>query len=396
MRYLVILFLFVSFTSFAQINFEAGYFVDLTDKRTECLIKNEGWLRSPSSIKYKISSTSEPITLDIAELKEFSVSNARYICATAKMDTSSQKVRSLTSSRTPRWATKHIALKTLIEGKANLYLYDNGELRLFFFSVDNSPIEQLEYKLYNMVDKKDNNMQKVVTNLNYINQLQTRLSCGKEISKVATHKMKYNENFLVGYFRQFNTCSGTESTSYLSDKKKNRQAFNLKLTPGVDFSTSRVQPVYLVIEKEYPGREASFRMGAEAQLILPFNKNKWAIWIEPTYQSYKTKSPRAIEYSSIEIPVGLKHHFFLNRDFKLFLGAACVFDFPIKYLAYGYSSTPVESNRTKVNFAAGVGIEYKRFSVEGRFYSTRAGYDDSQAYGIDFKKNSVILGYRVF
>jgi hypothetical protein len=33
----------------------------------------------------------------------------------------------------------------------------------------------------------------------------------------------------------------------------------------------------------------SFRIGLEAEFILPFNKNKWAVFAEPTYQYYKTE-----------------------------------------------------------------------------------------------------------
>ena len=115
------------------------------------------------------------------------------------MDTSSQDTRSLTTSRSPAWAIKHVALKTLVEGNAKLYYYDNGKLLLFFFSVNNSPIEQFEYKQYNIIDKNDHNTLKAAQNLNYINQLQTLVSCGDE-PKVAIHKMKYNKEYLVNSF----------------------------------------------------------------------------------------------------------------------------------------------------------------------------------------------------
>ena len=33
-------------------------------------------------------------------------------------------------------------------------------------------------------------------------------------------------------------------------------------------------------------------LGIEAEFILPFNKNKWAIIFEPTYQYYKTEKTK--------------------------------------------------------------------------------------------------------
>jgi hypothetical protein len=139
-----------------------------------------------------------------------------------------------------------------------------------------------------MVDKNDHYAIKVAQNLTYVNQLRTQVSCGGLSFRDAAHKMKYRAEYLVKYFLQFNECSGVESTHYIPDKRKKRQAFHLRVTPGVDFSTSKVESVFSTTEKEYPDREVGFRMGAEAEFVLPFNKNKWVIWIEPTYQTYKT------------------------------------------------------------------------------------------------------------
>ena len=220
MQYFVALFLLLSITSVAQINFEPGYFIDRQNKRVDCLIRNEEWLRSPSSIKYKVDSTSDPVDLDVSALSEFSVSTFKYICATVKVDTSSQDDRYLTDSRTPRWAFKYLALRTLIAGKANLYQYDNGSILLYFFNVDSSTIEQLEYKVYGYVDPLETHRVRIVENMNYINQLKAQVSCGEEASKYANNKMKYNEDFLVNYFLRYNKCSGVESISYQRAKSQ--------------------------------------------------------------------------------------------------------------------------------------------------------------------------------
>ena len=82
-------------------------------------------------------------------------------------------------------------------------------------------------------------------------------------------------------------------------------------------------------------------MGLEAELILPFNKNKWAVTLEPTYTSYRKEVSG--EFSSIigvtintksnfnflNIPLGLRHYLFLkgNTSSKLFLNASLSYNF---------------------------------------------------------------------
>ncbi len=390
---LALLLLAISLTSIAQINYEEGYFVDNNNKRTSCLIKNEDWLRNPVSLEYKLNSSADPLTIQLKDLKEFQVASNKYVRATVKMDTSSQITKTLTSSRKPLWKEKDVLLKVLVEGKGDLFMLDQKDLVLFFFRVDSASIEQLEYKSYLTRDNHGDISVTINKNLTYINQLKSQVSCGEEFSKVAQNKMRYEKEFLTNYFIRYNKCSGSALNTFKPDK--NLRRFHLRITPGMDFSAAKIQYT-TAPDNDFPARETRMRIGLEAEFILPFNKNKWGLFIEPTYQSYESKSPVVIHYRSLEIPFGLRHYLYLNENARLFLNAAVVFDIPMEYSAELTRSILLEAEFFKINLAGGVGFNYKKFSIEGRYYSFRTGLDNRYGYHFDFVKSSIILGYRLF
>jgi len=392
MKLIFTLFLLISFNGFAQISYVEGYFIDNNNNKVVCLIKNEDWLRTPESITYKRNATDEPATLKKTEMREFSVLHNKYVRALVKMDTSSQSNKNLTMTRKPLWSNRDVLLKVLVEGKAKLYYYDNKDLVLFFFSVDSSGIEQLEYKSYMSTDRASDQL-KVVKNLTYINQLKTQVSCGTEFSKISTSKMKYTRDFLMDYFERYNTCSGGENIIHKRSTVQSKM-FHLKVTPGIDFSAAKVESVNPP-DQEFPSRQPNFRIGVEAEFILPFNNNKWSLTIEPTYQQYQNDLAVPITYKSIELPLGLRHYFYLNKDLRLFINGAFVVDLPLEHTAE-FSNFTLDTKRPKVNFAFGLGLNYKRLTLEGRYYTIRTGLDSTGSYHFDFTKASVIFGYRLF
>lgn len=82
------------------------------------------------------------------------------------------------------------------------------------------------------------------------------------------------------------------------------------------------------------GRNARF--GIENELILPFNRNKWSILLQPTYQYFRdsvtiksnvsTDDLYSIDYQSIELQLGVRYYAFLNENSKLFANILFVND----------------------------------------------------------------------
>lgn len=375
---------------FAQTKFEQGYFIDSNGNRTECLIRNSDWIHSPRSIRYKATANGEQITKEITEIKEFGVAGERYICRETRMDTSSQTPRTYSNSRAPEWDMRYIALRVLVEGKATLYHYDDGTLSLFFYSVDNSPLEQLEYKAYNYYVDREKYMKEGL-NLTYINQLKEKLSCGDVYTHYALNKFRYKPDFLVDYFKRYNKCSGGNADTKAT---RNKAKFYLKITPGLNLATAKVN--YTRASDKFADTEPTFRIGLEPELVLPLKSKKLSLFVEPTYVSLKTeKLEYPIDYKAIELPAGVRHYFFLNDDAKIFLNASVVFNLMLEVEAQITPNYKLDlSEKRGASYAFGGGASYKRFSLEFRYYTPHT--TDDRRYESTYKQMTFIAGFRLF
>lgn len=383
----------------AQIKFESGYFVDSNGKRVDCYIQDKEWRNNPTEIKYKLSPEGDVLTALLNELTEFSAGNNRYLKAKVQMDNSSQNMKYLTDSRAPEWVEKDVLLEVIIDSKADLFYYGDEERVLFFFRIDNSPIEQLVFKYYlTKADKtiktldtyntRGQDMLSANTNLTYINQLNTQLSCSG--MSAVTHKtMEYKRSDLTRYFIDYNQCEGSTVINYDQGFKTKT---NFSIRPGIDFSsvfTSRNSPFDSRTEKR------RFRLGVEAEFNLPYKKGKWALLIEPTFHSFEIDGLSALDFRSIEIPLGIRHYFFLGSKSRVFVNGAIEIDKPLLSEIAIPNRVFVGSKLPRMGWAAGVGFKYGKFSIEGRYHALRTYFEDETAgFLFDLEKSSVVLGYQ--
>ena len=191
--------------------------------------------------------------------------------------------------------------------------------------------------------------------------------------------------------------------------------FNLTIRPRINNSSFSVQNLLVSSSTVDFNNELGFGFGVEAEFIFPFNKNKWAFAIEPTYQSFSseeslysdyiggTKLIVNVDYSSIEVPLSLRHYFFFNKSSKLFINASYVLDFSfnssISFKSpdnFTYDNLKLKSNG---NFALGIGYKFEdKYSMEMRYQFDRDMLPLSANYVWDAKYNaiSVIFGYTLF
>ncbi len=209
-------------------------------------------------------------------------------------------------------------------------------------------------------------------------------------------------------FIRFNGCTHSAYTNFERNEKED--LFNISLRPGLNYSQLTLYSADL--RDINFGRRLGFRFGVEAEFILPFNRNKWGIIVEPTYQSYhqKTENQEAVvggvirsevDYQSIEIPVGARHTFFLNEKSAIFLDLSCVFDFNSN------SSVTLSRNdgsllnsleiESRINWALGTGYKYAdRYSLSMRYLTGREILSSYMALNSSYKTFSVILGYSLW
>jgi len=397
---LVLFFLFV-FNSYSQINFEKGYFIDNAGKKTDCLIKNIDWKDNPTEFEYKLTDNSKVENNSIVNVQEFGISNSsKYKRVTVNIDRSRVGIENLTYEKNPVFKEETLFLKGLIEGKANLFLYSDGELKRYFFNVDNSNIEQLIFKSY-LVDGEEGVGFKY--NNQYKQQIYLHLKCdGLSLENIES--LVYEKEKLVKCFLKYNNCFNSVTVNYEDGTK--RKAFNLSISSGISESSfSFYNSTNKYLQADF-GNKTTLRLGAEFEYIFPFNKNKWTIIVEPAYRYFKAEQSgniydAKVDYKAIDVSFGIRHYMFLNNKSKLFISSAFVksinLNSKIKFKGNTGNSNFSLDIRPLDTVVFGFGYKYNnKFSIELRYALEQNLLRNYFNWHSSFNSSSLIFGYTLF
>lgn len=388
---------------FGQNKYEKGYFVDNRGNKNEGFIKNMDWKNNPTQFEFKLSESSKSKTFKINDISSFGIENKmKYIRYKVNIDNSSNFTGSLSSIKEPEYNIQEVFLKQIIEGRNNLYQYTSSNTRLFFYQVKDGALTPLIYKKYLIDDNK------IAENNEYKNQLKQIKNC-EDVEEKESTGTRYTAKELTAFFAKTNSCDEGQNVNYYNIiKSQNKKLFHVSVKPGINFSSYSIESDFMPSFYNVDfGNKTGFRLGLETEFILPFNNNKIAILLEPTYQYFKaektidTSNNRGVkvEYSSVELPLGLRYYMFLGSKSKIFFNAFWIFDIvvgdsKIKY-DNTFSDTPLESS---VNFALGVGYKYAdRYSIEFRGNTKRDMLPNNGVMPVSSYNNfSVIFGYTLF
>ncbi|WP_274474768.1 porin family protein [Mangrovimonas aestuarii] len=408
----LLLFLSLIFSSFAQITYDKGYFIDNTGQRTECYIKNTDWKSNPIDFEYQIQTGGTRETQDIKTIKEFGVYNhSSFIKATVLIDRSSSNVNNISSKKAPEFKEETLFLKVLVTGDASLYSYTDKNLYRYFFKTKDSDIKQLVYKKYNPTyseGRQINTSRKIAENNHFRQQLWNRLKCD-DITLYKIENTDYNKKDLVKFFNQYNTCV---NPNYITEKKKEKRDYlNISIKGGVyqagfsmDFG---INPYEKNTEFE---SQTNFKIGLGIEYILPLNRNKWALAFDPAFQYYESEQelvfqetsigPKTtnvyIDYRSIELPVGIRYYSFLNSDSKLFFNVFYVYDAPLNS-SVRTDREDIQNSKIRMsdNFLFGLGYQFKnKYSAEINFTTPRDLSHDVENF--NYQSASIVFGYTIF
>lgn len=398
--------LIASIHCYSQINFEKGFYINNDGQEIECLIKNIDGSNNPTEFKIKLNENDNPIIIKLNLIKEITIYNkSKYIKALVNIDISSNNLQKLDNEKNPIFKEKLLLLKVLVEGEASLYYYNQGNEMRFFYKKDNDSIEQLVFKSYLT---KDNDSKKY--NNKFRQQLWTRLKC-ENISMDEIEKIDYQKRDLVNLFIKYNNCKNSPIVNY--EKNDTKQLFNLNLRPRINYSSLDLQHHKSLYGETNFDSNLSFGFGVEVECALPFNKNKWSILVEPTYQYYNSefitetsnvsggKLIGEINYQSIEIPIGFRYYIILNEISKIFinLSYSINFDLDSSIELYRDDDSNLETFDIDTSQNLTMGIGYKlmsRYSLELRFYSNRNLLNNNNLWSSDFRNTSIIFGYTLF
>ena len=393
------------FNCHSQISFEKGYYIDDTNTRVNCLIKNADWKNNPIEFEYKLQENGDPQIATIKSVKEFGIGNTlKYVRSIVNIDRSSESIMNLSRVKDPVFKEEELFLKVLVDSKASLYHYFQGNLERYFFNVENSNIEQLIFKKYKSPENK------VGENNDFRRQLWVELKC-PDFKMGDYEGLKYKKNDLVRFFTQYNACRNNEFIDFAAQQK--RTGLKLALRPRFNNSTLEVHSTNFAYNDFDFESKLGFGLGLEVEFILPFNKNKWAIAIEPTYQSFKSEKSTEmdnvsggsliayVDYSSIEVPISLRHYMYLGENSKIFINASYIFDLnkksSIEFRRNDGSIFEELELRPGTNLAFGIGYKQNdRYSLELRYQTDRNIISNYTFWGSEYKTLSLILGYTLF
>ncbi len=406
----------LSFSGFSQIKFEKGYFIDNSGIKTECLIKNIDWNYNPTEFEYRTTINSDSKIKTIQTIQEFGIlEQSTYKRFEVAIDRSSDKLNKLRTNKEPNYTTETLFLKVLVTGDAVLYRYAENNLTRFFYNVNGSEVQQLIYKRYKIQNSK------VAQNNRFRQQLWSDVRC-QTITIEKVEIMDYFKRDLERYFINYNNCKNPDFKVEV-ERRNLSEVLNLNIRPGIGLSTTTLERTSGAEEIIEYGSMLSLRLGVELEYILPFNKNKWSLFLEPTFKYLQVKDKEAsytppssfstvrtviadLDYNSLELPIGLRHHFFLNDKSKVFVNAALVLDFSFNSkIDVDFRSTGANNLidlysfdiSTSTNFAFGFGYNYKDvYSIEMQYQGSRGLLNDFVTWKSSYQSFSLIFGYTLF
>lgn len=385
-----------SYSCYAQIKFEQGYFISNEGDKTECLIKNIDWKNNPIEFEFKLSVSSDAEKATIASVKEFGIANAAtYKRFLVDIDRSRHEVDRLSTNINPEFGAETLFLKTLVEGPATLYVYIDGNIERFFYSSDGADVKQLVYKSYLTPDNK------IGRNLGFRQQLWLDLSCDKLTMNDAVN-ISYNKKDLTRYFLKYNGCKNPVFIN-TGEQKNTLSPFSLSIKPGLDYSSLTIHHRESADRDIDYGNKVNYRLGVEAEYVLPFNKNKWALLAEPSYRYFKAEKNDGnknlnVDYQSIELPLGVRHNFFLTNKSKIFISGFYVVEFAFDSKIEFVEGTNLDDLVIRPGRNAALGLGYNndnKYSVELRYFTKRRLFEDTNYWSSEYNNLSVILGYKI-
>lgn len=408
---------------YSQILFEKAYFITNNGKKTDCLIENLAWRSNPTWFNYKLSETDDIKKETMANVSEFAVDQTYiYKRFNVNIERSQTTTNLLQVGKNPIWTNQTVYLQLLVSGDANLYSYTDGNMTKYFFETTTHPLEQLVYIKYFRDDSDDND--RILENNYFRQQLSNAVKCDNMDAKTF-ERIGYNKNALVKHFMAYNACHSSsnqnEVKNYDSEMNRKTEGFSLSAQVGFHAGKIAVRDPYNYFNMSTDLQQFVLKLGFQAEYVLPFNKNTWSLIVSPVYQKFegsknyvsRISNPGFFNdnepvhytldanYSSVEIPVGLRHYFFLNQHSRVFVNIAYLIDLKNEgRIKIDNSDNQVngrvefEANNSNA-LALGAGYRYKKLSGELRYQLPR----ELSSYGSWSSKYSSFglnLYYQIF
>ncbi len=247
-------------------------------------------------------------------------------------------------------------------------------------------------------------------NNHYKQRLWNDLKCSKiKISDI--EKLDYTQKSLIPFFVSYNKCNNNDNNNEVNKIKKD--LFNLNLKAHLNNISATDSFLFNNDNASNFGNKQSVGIGLEAEFIYPFKKNKWSLIVEPNFKKINTKKSLdasnvsggklfvTYNFNLIEIPVGIRHYLFLNKNSKIFVNASYTFNAlsktTIELKRADNSIYNIYTSKSPNNFGLGLGYNFKdKYSLELRYHSRKNLLNDYSITSFEISTISLMLGYSIF
>ena len=358
---------------FAQHDFQPGYIIK-NNIKIECLIKNEGWIKSPNSVTYKLDPSDDSKIAKASEIQGFYIENTKH------------KFVSRYFQPVYHIPITYNFVQVLVEGEASLYKYITAAEDQYYFETKGQDFMLLHHEVRIEGSKMEEDYR-------FRAQLFELLSC-VDFKKENFQKLEFKQKELMRVFNDFNACQGNDFTDLTIYKEKGK--LNLHLMAGTSlFDVGSSSNSSATSEITSPS-SILFKAGGELEYVLPIRNNKLSLFtgieysqneVEGTYKMIGVLPSTGVrvsvnttyeyEYDLLSIPLGIRFYMYLNPNNAFFVNPGVSYNYILSEKEYNFNH--ISTNHTVgqglledgLGFFGGFGYKFKsKFGAEVRYIST--------------------------
>lgn len=398
MKKIISFFLFLSLQTliYSQTKYLPGYFVNNFHDTIRCFIQFEEWKNNPDNFNYKLLQGSEKQTITIKDVSSFEIINkVKFIRATVNVDMSNENLNNLSKKPAPEWENKTVFLLYLVEGKANLYIYETDIIRRLFYNIDSSNIKQLIYKSYFDDDKH------IHYNEEFKKQLIQDLNCNQQtFNYVKT--IQFSSISLITFFELFNECNKSNTIKHYKNFSASQDFYKI----GIGSSISNIHIYREGIEEvTYDIKTANkprISFLYEYENILPYRNKHFAIFLQTEFNMlnesfshiYFAKTDFKVRYYAISPNLGLRYYFNIKNNFSV---NSSIFVSPTSLLLFksGIQFDEYQANKftSRGYYGFSIGIVKDKYSISYSYTSLQRINNDFVPYQLFYKRQNIYFTY---
>lgn len=367
----ILLFLLLPISVFCQTSFTKGYVIDNEGNRIDCFLMNRRIENKGEGYTIKFDEKQQQEKINLMKYKEFGIpGKIKFVRSKIRLDVSDDRIKALKDTLNHSVIQEGDAyLQELIgSDMAALYYFFYQGKEYFFFRVEDSGITLLVHKKYKLVLMNDRTTQ-VLLDDRYKQQLTEYLPCSKNVKSLS-----YTRNSLMKYFKAYHE---EKRIPTILDQNLDKGIFSAEIAATLNehmLSIDDGNSELMAFE-----RSPSFGFGAGIEYMFPFNRNKFGLYAECSYASFKSSSSpeysdllSEISYKAIGFPIGIVYKINISESSKIFIKAGAAPSLILDGSSFSlYRPENSYSIRKTTNLMLSAGYSYGPLSIEARAYTKR-------------------------